>query len=176
MKLVKKTVQKIANLDVGIYSEAAQIAVSDDLCDQFFVDLIRELSDPEKKVWLTKNFGADIVDELLIVKKEFIKRSGPIQNWMVPIMILKEYFRQSGITHQQISDKTGIQRCNVTRFFALKVCPKTDMLIKITEAAGLNLNLTEQQPGNYLLATATDRVNLERSRRAELLNKISDHP
>lgn len=173
MKEVKKIVQKIANLDVGIYSEAAQIAITDNLCDQFFVDIIRELSDSQKELWLIKTFGADIVDELKSVKKEFINKSSPIQDWMVPIMVLKEYFRQSGITHQQISEKTGVQRCNVTRFFGLKVCPKTDMLLKITEVAGLELNLSEQQPGNYLLAMAFDRVSTEIKRPTQLLNKLS---
>lgn len=57
------------------------------------------------------------------------------------IQALKALAKERGLTHQQISDLTGIQRPHVTGFFAGKTSPRLATVLKICAALGVQITI-----------------------------------
>ena len=64
-----------------------------------------------------------------------------MENWKELIAKLNSHREKKEISHQQIADKTGLHRSNITRFFAAKYCPKMEMFDLISEVIGYKLDL-----------------------------------
>lgn len=62
----------------------------------------------------------------------------PNEQWKLLVLILKDIAEQKGITHQEIADKTGLIRSNVSRFFGLRYTPSLDMFLEVAKAIGVN--------------------------------------
>lgn len=60
------------------------------------------------------------------------------EHWEVLIFLLDEIRKQKGITHEEVADKAGIVRSNVTRFFAAKFKPSLPFFLEICKAIGVN--------------------------------------
>lgn len=60
-------------------------------------------------------------------------------NWKVIVLTLKEIATDQGISQQEIAEKTGLLQSNVSRIFALKYCPRLDLLLAIADAVGVTI-------------------------------------
>lgn len=57
------------------------------------------------------------------------------------IKFLHETAKAKGITQDELSEKTGIQRPHISRFFAAETSPTTDTLLKIATALDVEVQL-----------------------------------
>lgn len=65
--------------------------------------------------------------------------------WKVLISLLEQIARQKKITQEIIAEKTGLQRSNVSRIFALKYCPDLRNFMKIAKAIDVNFFFEDKE-------------------------------
>lgn len=66
------------------------------------------------------------------------------------VLVLKNYAQRRSITHQAISEKTGISRPHLNRIFNLRYSPRTDMLFSIVKALDLDISIQDSNGGKDL--------------------------
>lgn len=67
------------------------------------------------------------------------------EHWKVLVLLLKEIAESKGITQQQIADKSGLKRGNVSRVFGLSYTPTLKTFLRISTAVGINILLEEKK-------------------------------
>lgn len=88
------------------------------------------------------------------------------QHWKVLILLLKEVAIDKGITQQQIADRTGLQKSNVSRVFTLKYKPNLELFLNLAQAVGVYF-FFEDKDGNSDLAKCFQRAMNELGRRTD---------
>ena len=88
------------------------------------------------------------------------------QHWRLLVLLLKLTAKDKGITHQEIADKTGLQKSNVTRVFSLKYCPSLAIFLAIANAIGINF-FFEDKEGKTELNELFEQAMTELGRRPE---------
>lgn len=58
------------------------------------------------------------------------------------IEYLRQYARDQGISIQQIADRTGLQRSNISRVLAGRYSPTLDTFLKIAGALDLHIDIS----------------------------------
>lgn len=66
------------------------------------------------------------------------------QPWKLLVLSLKLTASKKGISHQQIADKTGMLRSNITRILSRKYCPSLHIFMSIAKAIGVNFFLEDK--------------------------------
>lgn len=59
-------------------------------------------------------------------------------DWKIQVLILKKIAENKGISQQEIANRTGFQRTNINRMFALAYCPNLNTFIAVAKAIGVN--------------------------------------
>ena len=67
------------------------------------------------------------------------------QPWMLLVLILKEIAERKGISIQQIADKSGLQRSNVSRMFHLKYAPTLKTFLAVSKAIEVNFFFEDKE-------------------------------
>lgn len=78
----------------------------------------------------------------------------------VVLRMLAGFADQKGITHQQIADKTGIHRSNITRMLSCRFIPRFDLVVKIADAIGVYF-VFEDRDGTSDMAAALKKALAE---------------
>lgn len=73
----------------------------------------------------------------------YVKKQYEVGDWRVLVTMLKVYAKEQGITQQEISDKTGLIRSNVSRLFSLRYKPNLDVFLRIAAALGIEFYLDD---------------------------------
>jgi transcriptional regulator with XRE-family HTH domain len=66
-------------------------------------------------------------------------------NWKAMVLLLREVALDKKITHEQIAEKIGVKKSNVSRVFSLKYCPSMDLFLKISMAIGINFFFEDKE-------------------------------
>lgn len=66
-------------------------------------------------------------------------------DWQFFVLLLKEIATVKGITHEDIANKTGLKRPNVTRFFALNHKPTLDIFLQVAKSIGVNFFFEDKE-------------------------------
>lgn len=90
--------------------------------------------------------------------------------WKALVLFLAEIAKSKGITHETISEKTGLQRSNVSRMFALRYCPSLENWLKILKAVEVNI-FFEDRNSQTDLNKLFEKAMSDLGRRPENLNK-----
>jgi len=64
-------------------------------------------------------------------------------NWKEVVQQLKEAFDRSGMTQDELSDKTGLLQTSISRIFSMKFVPKISTLVLITDALNCEIKVTD---------------------------------
>ena len=91
-------------------------------------------------------------------------------DWKFFVLLLKEIATVKGVTHEDIANKTGLKRPNVTRFFTLNHKPTLDIFLQVAKAIGVNF-FFEDKNSKTDLNTCFERAMDELGRRPEKLSK-----
>jgi transcriptional regulator with XRE-family HTH domain len=67
------------------------------------------------------------------------------EQWILLVYLLDDIRRQKKITHDEIAEKTGYHRSNVTRFFSAKYKPGLDVFLEIAKAIKVNFFFEDQE-------------------------------
>ncbi len=67
------------------------------------------------------------------------------QQWKLLVLILKKIAEDKEISHQQIADKTGLQRSNVSRMFALNYCPSMKNFLIVAKSIEINFFFEDKE-------------------------------
>lgn len=92
------------------------------------------------------------------------------EQWMLLVLLLKEISDQKGLTHQQIADRSGLQRSHVTRFFGIKYAPNIDTFLKVAKAIEVNF-FFEDRESKTDLNLAMEKAMEQLGRRVNKLPK-----
>ena len=92
------------------------------------------------------------------------------QHWKLLVLMLKKIAEEKKITHQEIADKTGLHKSNVTRTFSLKYCPELKTFIAIARAIDVNFFI-EDKEGKTDLTELFEAAMTELGRRPDNLPK-----
>lgn len=68
----------------------------------------------------------------------------------VIMRMLANIAHEKGITHQEIADKTGFERSNVTRMFAGRYYPGLNNLLKLADAIGVYMTFEDRDGKTYI--------------------------
>ena len=60
------------------------------------------------------------------------------EQWKLLVFLLDEIRKQKGVTQQEVADKTGLIRSNVSRFFMAKFAPDLKNFLLIAKAIDVN--------------------------------------
>jgi len=61
--------------------------------------------------------------------------------WKELVVALKTNATSQRVTHQEIANKIGVKRSNISRFFSCKHCPSLEMFTAVAEALDIEVNL-----------------------------------
>ena len=92
------------------------------------------------------------------------------QHWKVLVLILRKISESKGISQQEIADRTGLQRSNISRLFNLQYCPNMRTFITIAKAIEVNF-FFEDKGGKTDLSQIFEAAMTELGRNPEQLNK-----
>lgn len=67
------------------------------------------------------------------------------QQWKLLVFLLDEIRQQKGITQQEIADKTGLIRSNISRFFSAKFTPDLKNFLIIAKAIEVNFFFEDKE-------------------------------
>ncbi len=90
------------------------------------------------------------------------------QQWKLLVLILKKIAEDKEISHQKIADKTGLQRSNVSRMFALNYCPSMKNFLIVAKSIEINL-FFEDKEGKTDLSLIFEKAMTELGRRSDPL-------
>lgn len=65
------------------------------------------------------------------------------EHWKVLVSHLSDVATQKGLTIQEIANRCGYARSNVSRIFGHKYVPKLDTYLKIAEAIGIIIDVND---------------------------------
>ena len=65
-------------------------------------------------------------------------------NWKEVVLQLKEAFDRSGMTQDELSDKTGLLQTSISRLFSMKFVPKISTLVLIADAIDYDLKIEKR--------------------------------
>ena len=65
-------------------------------------------------------------------------------NWKEIVQQLKEAFDRSGMTQDELSDKTGLLQTSISRLFSMKFVPKISTLVLIADAIDYDLKIEKR--------------------------------
>lgn len=85
-------------------------------------------------------------------------------HWKVLVLLLKKIAASKGIAHSLIAERTGLQKSNVTRMFALKYNVTLPVFLKVANAIGVNF-FFEDKDGDTDLSIAFEEAMEELGRR-----------
>lgn len=91
-------------------------------------------------------------------------------HWQALVLLLAEIAREKGITYEEISQRTGYSRSNISRIMNLHYCPSVKIFLQIASAIGVNF-FFEDKEGKTDLTTAFEKAMEELGRRADKLPK-----
>lgn len=91
-------------------------------------------------------------------------------DWQFFVLLLKEIATTKGIDHEDIANKTGLKRPNVTRFFALNHKPNLDIFLQVAKAIGVYFFLEDKEQKSDL-SICFNRAMDKLGRNPEKLNK-----
>ena len=91
------------------------------------------------------------------------------QHWRLLVLLLKKIAKNKGITHQDIADRTGLHRSNVTRAMSLNYCPRINTFLQIAKALKVNVFFEDQESNTDLNQIFEAAMN-ELGRRPEKLS------
>lgn len=92
------------------------------------------------------------------------------EQWMLLVFLLDEIRKQKAITQQEVADKTGLIRSNVSRFFAAKFAPDLKNFLLIAKAIEVNF-FFEDREGKSDLNQAFEKAMETLGRRPDKLPK-----
>ena len=92
------------------------------------------------------------------------------QHWKLLVLMLKKIAKETSITHQEIAEKTGLQKSNVTRVFSLKYCPTMANFLAIANAIGVNF-FFEDKDSTVELNEIFEQAMTELGRRPDNLSE-----
>ena len=72
-------------------------------------------------------------------KPGFAKLSKTMNDWKTIVLSMRDNAQEKGITHQEIADKAGMKRENVTLLFGLKRPPTLTTLCRVADAIGVTV-------------------------------------
>lgn len=91
------------------------------------------------------------------------------EHWKVLVLLLKNIAEEKNITQQDIADKTGLIRSNVSRLFSLKYCPSLTIFLAVANAIGVNF-FFEDKDDKTDLSIMFEKAMTELGRRPDKLN------
>lgn len=91
------------------------------------------------------------------------------EHWKVLVLLLKNIAVEKNITQQDIADKTGLIRSNVSRMFSLKYCPSLTIFLAVANAVGINF-FFEDKDGKTDLSITFEKAMTELGRRPDRLD------
>lgn len=65
-------------------------------------------------------------------------------NWKEIVQELKEAFDRSGMTQDELADKTGLIQSNISRIFNFKFIPRISTIALIADAIGVELVILDK--------------------------------
>lgn len=86
------------------------------------------------------------------------------------VLMLKKIAKEKGITHQEIADRSGLHKSNVTRTFSLNYMPNLTTFLAIAKAIGVNF-FFEDKEGVTELNQIFEQAMDELGRRPDRLPK-----
>ncbi len=92
------------------------------------------------------------------------------QRWMLLVQILRKIAEKKGISQQEIANRTGLKRSNVSRTFALRFCPSLKNFIAIARAINVNF-FFEDQDGETELSEIYEAAMKDLGRRPDNLSE-----
>ena len=66
-------------------------------------------------------------------------------NWKEVVVQLKEAFDRSGMTQDELSDKTGLLQTSISRIFSMKFVPKISTLVLIADALNCEIKVADRE-------------------------------
>ena len=86
------------------------------------------------------------------------------------VLTLRKIAESKGISQQEIADRAGLQRSNVSRMFSLKYKPNLVTFIAIAKAIDVNF-FFEDKKGNTDLSLIFEQAMTDLGRRPDKLSK-----
>lgn len=66
-------------------------------------------------------------------------------DWKDVVRELKDAFDRSGMTQDELSDKTGLLQTSISRIFSMKFVPKISTLVLIADALNCEIKVTDRE-------------------------------
>ena len=92
------------------------------------------------------------------------------EQWKLFNLIIRQIATEKGISHAEISKRTGLHPSNVTRLFTMRYSPTLQMFLKICRAVEINLFL-ESKDSDSDFNQLFERAMTELGRRPQNLPK-----
>lgn len=86
------------------------------------------------------------------------------------VLTLRKIAESKGISQQEIADRSGLQRSNISRMFGLKYSPNLTTFIAVARAIGVNF-FFEDKEGDTNLSLIFEQAMTELGRRPDKLPK-----
>lgn len=92
------------------------------------------------------------------------------RQWMLLVLILRKIAESKGISQQEIADRTGLLRSNVSRMFNLQYCPNLRTFITVAKAIDVNF-FFEDKDSDTDLSKVFEAAMADLGRRPDKLPK-----
>jgi DNA-binding phage protein len=63
--------------------------------------------------------------------------------WKLIVLFLKNVAKEKGISNNDIVERTGLMKSNVSRLFSLKHCPELRVIMAVSHAIGITLRFDD---------------------------------
>lgn len=63
--------------------------------------------------------------------------------WKLIVLFLKNVAKEKGISNNEIVERTGLMKSNVSRLFSLKHCPELRVIMAVSQAIGITLRFDD---------------------------------
>lgn len=93
------------------------------------------------------------------------------KHWMLLVLILRKISESKGISQQEIADRTGLMRSNVSRMFNLQYCPNLRTFITVAKAIDVNF-FFEDRDGDTNLTAIFEAAMTELGRRPDKMDNL----
>lgn len=93
------------------------------------------------------------------------------KHWMLLVLILRKISESKGISQQEIADRTGLMRSNVSRMFALQQGPTLRTFLLVARAIGVNF-FFEDRDGDTNLTAIFEAAMTELGRRPDKMDNL----
>jgi len=90
------------------------------------------------------------------------------KQWQLLVLILRKISESKGISQQEVADRTGLKRQNVSRMFNLQRCPNLSTFVLVAKSIGVNF-FFEDKAGDTELNVIFEQAMTELGRRPDKL-------